>query len=129
MQEDAHPHKTIEVFHFLEYFDRRVIVLDYSTHTRNNMNSPSHTPDLTLCDFLCGENLKNEVYQQNRQATAEVKQYFSTVCKTILFITLALVYANFVLRLQHVAAANGAYIENIIYLVLHTSSQYVHTAF
>lgn len=48
---------------------------------------------------MCGG---NEVYRKNLQTIAELKQYISSVCETVLAVTLILVSANFVFRLRHV---------------------------
>ncbi|GBN32328.1 hypothetical protein AVEN_206083-1 [Araneus ventricosus] len=56
IQDGARPHRTENVFHFLdEHFGNRIIALDYPKFTGTGNDWPPYSPDLTPCDhFLWG---------------------------------------------------------------------------
>ncbi|GBM04725.1 hypothetical protein AVEN_44855-1 [Araneus ventricosus] len=115
MQDGARPHRTRSVFDFLsEYFNDRVIALDYDKHTESGMAWPPYPSDLTACDFFLRGYLKNLIYRQIPQTIAELKQHISTACETIPSDMFGRVSGQFCLRLRHVVAANGGYFENIV---------------
>ncbi|GBN12973.1 hypothetical protein AVEN_183798-1 [Araneus ventricosus] len=115
MQDRARPHRTPAVFYFLsERFNDRVIALDCDKHTVNGRAWPPYSPDLTPCDFFLWGYLKDMVYRQTPQTIAELKQYISTACETILSDMFVRVSGQFCLRLRHVVAANVGYFENIV---------------
>lgn len=115
MQDGARPHRTADVFNFLsEHFNNRVIALDYPTHTGSGMDWPPLSPDLTPCDFFLWGYLKDQVYRRNPETIEELKQYISAACDAIPPEIFKQAAGNFALRLRHVIAANGGYVENIV---------------
>lgn len=117
-KDGACPHQTADVFHFLkQHFDDSIIALDYCKETVRRVNWPHYSPDLPPYDSLyvgVYQNQKDDIYRQNPQTTAELKMYVSAACETIPALTLALVSANFVLRLHNALATNDGCIENIV---------------
>lgn len=114
MQYGACPHRTAKDFHFLnEHFDYLVIILDYYKHTGSDMDWAFYFPDFTLCDFpsVYVERAENVVYRKKPQMTVELKMFAEY--DTIPAVTLGRDFPNFVLR--HVFAANGEYIENMVF--------------
>lgn len=59
MQDGAWPHRTADVFNFLnEHFDDYVIGLGYPTDTGSSMDLPPYLPDMKPCDFILQETLE-----------------------------------------------------------------------
>ncbi|GFX97875.1 uncharacterized protein TNCV_4905261 [Trichonephila clavipes] len=60
MQDRSRPHRTKQVFRFLdEYYGNRVIALEYPKFTGAGMDWPPYSPDLTLCDYFLWGTLKD----------------------------------------------------------------------
>lgn len=115
MQDGARPHRTADVFRFLEeYFDNRVIALNYSCFTGKGIDWPPYSPDLNPCDFFLWGHLKDAVYRKNPQTLEQVEEIISDECAAVSLTTLQKMSANFVLRLRHLIAADGAHFENIV---------------
>lgn len=52
IQNGTWPHQTVEVFDFLnEYFNNRVIALDYVKHKQSGMDRLPYSPDLHLLGY------------------------------------------------------------------------------
>lgn len=115
MQDGARPHRTGDTFRFLEeYFDNRVIALNYSCFTGKGIDWPPYSPDLNPCDFFLWGHLKDAVYRKNPQTLEQVEEIISDECAAVSLTTLQKISANFVLRLRHLIAADGAHFENIV---------------
>lgn len=115
MQDGARPHRTADVFNFLnEYFDDRVIALGYPKHTGSGVDWPPYSPDMNPCDFFLWGHLKDQVYRQNPKTIEQLKQYISSACEAIPPDTLSKVSGNFIQRLRHIIATHGGYVENIV---------------
>lgn len=115
MQDGARPHRTSDVFTFLEeYFENRVIALHYRKATSKGMDWPPCSPDLNPCDYFLWGHLKDAVHQQNPTTISELQQIISLECERISELTLQNVCSNFVLRLRHLIVSNGGHFENIV---------------
>ena len=114
MQDWAHLHRTRDVFDFLdEYFDDRVIALDYSTVKRKGMDWPPYSPDLISCDYFLWGTLQDSVYCTNFSTLDELEEAICQVCVSISGDTRK-VTDNFILRLRHMCCVKGAHFESIL---------------
>lgn len=115
MQDGARPHRTEQVFRFLEeYFGNRVIALEYPKFTGAGMDWPPYSPDLTPCDFFLWGTVKDMFYPKHPATLDELESAISVACESISVETLRNVMANFILRLRHLCSANGEHFENIV---------------
>lgn len=115
MQDGARPHRTQDVFDVLEeYFDDRVIALDYLKFKGKGFDWPPYSPDLTPCDYFLWGTLKDQVYGTNPSTINELENAIQKACVSISRDTLHKVTENFVLRLRHVCAVKGAHFESIL---------------
>ncbi|GFV64765.1 uncharacterized protein TNCV_3275361 [Trichonephila clavipes] len=74
MQDGARPHRTEQVFRFLdEYFGNRVIALEYPKFTGAGMDWPQYSLDLTPCDYFLWGALKDIVYSKHPAALDELE--------------------------------------------------------
>ena len=130
MQDGARPHQTSAVFNFLkEYFRERVIALAYDRHIRSGVEWSLNSQDLTPCDFFLCRYLKDLVFRQIPQTIVKLKQHICTACETIPSDMFERMSRHFCLRLDHVVAANGVYLENAIVYFLQPSLQNFYTGF
>jgi len=115
MQDGARPHRTDEVFEFLqEHFGTRVIGLDYPNYAQGGVEWPPYSPDLNPCDFFLWGYIKDRVY---RRAPADLVQLEAAVVEAIRAIepaTLGRVFSSFQNRLQRVIVTRGRHFENIV---------------
>ncbi|GFX86700.1 uncharacterized protein TNCV_1408981 [Trichonephila clavipes] len=114
MQDGARPHRTEQVFRFLEYFGNRVIALEYPKFTGAGMDWPPYSPDLTPCDYFLWGTLKDTVYSKHPATLDELESAICVACESISVETLRNVMANFILRLRHLSCANGEHFEHIV---------------
>ena len=115
MQDGARPHRTAQVFEFLqEYFDNRVIALDYPSFSGKGMDWPPYSPDLNLCDYFLWGALKDTVFQKSPTTVQELEQLICESCATISIDTLQKVTQNFVFRLRQLCTAKGGHFEKIL---------------
>ncbi|GBL88896.1 hypothetical protein AVEN_158995-1 [Araneus ventricosus] len=116
MQDGARPHRTEKVFRFLdEYFENRVIALDYPKFTATGMDWPPYSPNLTPCDnFLWGA-LKDTVLGNHPSTLDELELAICVACNSISVESLKDVMSNFILPLCHLIFSNGEHFENIVF--------------
>ena len=65
-------------------------------------------------DFFLWGHLKDQVYHHNPETIEQLKQYICSACDAIPPETFAWFSAHFVLRLSHIIAEHGGYLENIV---------------
>jgi hypothetical protein len=115
MQDGARPHRTFEVFKFLnEHFDDRVIALDYNKNFGKGINWPPYSPDLNPSDYFLWGCIKDKVYINNPQTIEELKISIQTEIEQISKETLKSVIQNFIFRLRCVIKNKGTTIEYLI---------------
>ena len=64
MQDGARPHRTAEVFHFLQAtFRNRIVALGTLALTGHDVEWPPYSPDLNPSDFFLWDYLKDRVFK------------------------------------------------------------------
>lgn len=112
MQDGARPHRTSEVFDFLdEHFSGRVLGLDYESRYGGGMDWPPYSPDLNPCDFFLWGYLKDRIYKNQPRNPDELKAKIIKECHGITTDTLSKVTAGFQRRLAAVIDREGWHIE------------------
>ena len=115
MQDGARPHRTTDVFLFLEeHFNERVMALDYNKDCDKGLDWPPYSPGLNPCDFFLWGCVKDKVYLNNPKTISDLKNAIQNEIEKISTATLEAVIQNFVIRLRHVVTTDGSHIEHIV---------------
>ncbi|GBN12470.1 hypothetical protein AVEN_118299-1 [Araneus ventricosus] len=114
MQDGPRPHRTENVFRFLdEYFGKRVIALEYPKFTVTGMDWLPYSPDLTPCDYFLWGALKHTVYGNHPSTLNELELAICVSYNSISVETLKDVMPNFILRLRHLIFSDGEHFEKL----------------
>ena len=115
MQDGATPHRTNKVFEILnEYFNHRVIGLNYPKFCGGGLEWPPYSPDLNPCDFFLWGYVKDRTYTTQITSIDELKTKITDIVTKIPKETLHSIFDSFYSRLKNIVKMNGNLYQNLI---------------
>ncbi len=97
------------------YFNTRVIGLNYSKFKKGGLEWPPYSPDLNPLDFFFWGYLKNKVHKNNPKTLSELKNSITVAIKNIEIQVLQCIIENFCKRLELCQKSDGSHFEHIYF--------------
>lgn len=115
-QDGAAPHRTEEnLTRIMGDFDHRIIALNAPKYTTSDIEWPTQSPDMTVCDFFLWGYTKDKVYKDRPGNLQELERRITDVIETIPDEIRESAVDNFVTRLRHLITSNGGHFENLVH--------------